>query len=108
MRTLRSLEFLNVTYSASFGDNDLQVVGELNKLEVLILSNTSVGAEGLAHLAPLTSLKQLWLSALNVGDDSVVHILKLTSLNSLNVRGTKMTKEGVERIRAGLPNLVIG
>lgn len=43
----------------------------------------------------------------NVSDGGIVHLLEMTNLERLDVSKTRISKEGVERLEDGLPNLAV-
>jgi Leucine-rich repeat (LRR) protein len=59
---------------------------------------------GLAHLADLPSLYRLDLSDSDINDDTMESLTKCQQLNSVDLRKTNVTREGIARLRAALPN----
>jgi hypothetical protein len=87
-------------------DASIPTIAKLNKLAELDLSRLpGIGDDGLAALAPLKQLKILHLSNSPIGDAGLVHLQSLKRLESLDVEGTKVTPEGLKRLRAALPKL---
>ena len=60
---------------------------------------------GLANLVGLPLGDWLGLGETCLTDDAVVHLVKLQNLQSLNITGTKISEEGVAKLRQALPNL---
>lgn len=87
-------------------DASLAIVGKLKNLEELDLSRlTDITDDGLSALAPLRQLKVLHLAGSPVGDAGIVDLQGLKQLESLDVSGTKVTLEGLKKLRAVLPKL---
>jgi hypothetical protein len=85
-------------------DCDLASLIGLRKLERLDLTSTRITDIGIIHLAEVISLKDLTLSGTKITDESIPYLLKLRRMKRLDMRNTDVTKNGIERIRRGLPN----
>jgi hypothetical protein len=79
-------------------DADLAHVGNLGRLEELILIDSPVTDSGLAHLRRSTTLKLLFLPGTRISDSGLVHLKGLSRLEALSLLGTAVTD-------AGLPHL---
>lgn len=99
------LRILNLASDqAHFPPVDFSVISGLNELEVLDLSgNKTTTDEGLTRLVALKHLRALMVADTGVTDACVESLLKLTSLQSLDVHGTRITRDGVVRLEQGLP-----
>jgi hypothetical protein len=87
-------------------DATLRVCGGLNQLEELDLSNLpAITDDGLAALANLKNLKVLHLTGSPISDAGLVHLRGLKQLESLETKGTKITPEGLKKLRGTLPKL---
>jgi hypothetical protein len=79
-------------------------------LELLDLSTTKIGDDGLANLSELDFpyLETLVLEGLpNVTDKGISQLAGFRSLEFLSVAGTKITRKGAEHLRSKLPGLTI-
>ncbi|MCA8992932.1 MAG: leucine-rich repeat domain-containing protein [Planctomycetaceae bacterium] len=129
--SLPALEVLNL-YNNQIGDAGLAHLTKARfpKLNCLILSRTDVTAEGLAGLADFEG--QLHIGELRLSDNdlkfleqspgivtvtlfrnkltdnSAERLAKLKHLKWLDVRQTGITEEGVQAIKAALPDCVVG
>jgi hypothetical protein len=76
-------------------------------LERLDLRATAVGTDELARLGPHAGLKCLLLAQTRVDDRAVELVERLPALERLHVWSTKLTPEGVARLRAARPDLAV-
>jgi hypothetical protein len=79
-------------------------------LELLDLSTTKIGDDGLATLSELDFpyLETLALEGLpNVTDKGISQLTGFKSLEFLSVAGTKVTRKGTDHLRSKLPGLTI-
>ncbi len=81
-------------------------VGNLTRLERLIVNASSVRDADLAHLKRLTNLSELFLSNTPISDPGLVHLKGLTGLSSLELHGTHVTDAGLVHLK-GLTGLRI-
>lgn len=65
---------------------------------VLLLSNTKISDEGIAHLRNYTGVRCLALTGTNVGDTSLKFISTLDNLDSLYLGDTQVTENGLEHL----------
>jgi len=126
LTSLRELKF----YSTPVDDRVLEHIKRLTSLEVLSLQSTRVtsaglsrlaglkhlkelflprqiGDEGLAHLRGLTALERLLLYSEDITDAGLGHLQDLPALRSLTLLSAKVTRNGVESLRAARPGLEI-
>ena len=89
-------------------DAGLEHIKGMTKMWQLILDETNVTDAGLVHLKGMTGMSD-WLGLTNtqVTDEGLKHLEGMTTLRSLNVRQTRVTMEGVQKLRAALPNTMI-
>lgn len=80
------------------------LVGRLRNLRKLVLRQTTVDDEGLAHMGRLTALTHLNLDDTIVGDQGVKQLSRLTSLENLSLNDTNVTDESIPYLVA-LPRL---
>jgi hypothetical protein len=93
-----------LVYQSELDDADLAMVANsMTKLDTLNISNTKVTPAGFAELAKLPNLVSLVASNLPITDESLVHLYGLKSLMSLEIKSTKVTADGVQKLRAALP-----
>ena len=88
-------------------DGAMDVVGNLLRLTRLDLGGTAVGDAGIARLSGLDSLTELILVGTQVTDASVETLLALPALKRLWTWESGLTEQGVARLRAGRPDLVL-
>ncbi len=118
LRDLRSLGLQGTDVT----DHGLKWIQNLNKLEYLCLRGTRITDAGLAHLKELKNIKVLRIGEIPEGpyqsvrgtfrpgppitDDGLTQLRSLSRLEYLDVRGTEVTDQGVERLRSNWPNLL--
>jgi hypothetical protein len=83
---------------------NLVAMKQLQKLDV---RETSVSDQGLQYLGRLESLRELRLRKTNVSDAGLVHLTRLKHLRQLDLSDTRVTIQGVEVLKAALPNCTI-
>lgn len=127
MTRLKSLAL----YKTEITGPGLSHLSSLANLESVDLTGNPVAGEGLGHLAALPNLKTLWLDATPVGDKDLArvgecrsletlslqntaitdaglpYLAKLTNLKKLFLAGSRVSKEGKERLQGLLPNAKI-
>ena len=122
--SLTSLYFLSLT-NTKVGDGGLKYLENMKKLHALHLGNTRIGDLGLwrlkglrlgqislngtrvtdagvKHLEGLNSITWLDLSNTGITDEALRSIQRLPNLDVLKLSGTKVTKEGVARLKSKL------
>ena len=119
--TLENLESLNVS-GAVLNDigadkpglkeeqrqslDGLEKLAGLQRLEKLDLSRTPVNEAGLRALHGLKHLRELRLAlAKNIDDSAIPVLIAWKSLRVVNLEGTRVTADGVARMRAARPDL---
>jgi len=84
----------------------LEKLAGLKKLERLDLSRTPVNAAGLEALAALPKLWELRLAlAKGIDDSAVAELIKMKALRVVMLEGTRITADGVARLRSARPDL---
>lgn len=84
----------------------LEKLAGLRKLERLDLSRTPVNAAGLRALTGLGQLRELRLAlAKNIDDAAVPILAEMKSLRVVMLEGTRITAEGIARLRTARPEL---
>jgi len=103
-----SLPYMN------FGDDDLAQLSGMSSLKFLSVtqsdaSRSSITDDGLAHLSSLTALETLNLSTHceNVTDTGLRRLEGLTSLKYLRLDHSRITMEGVERLKKKVPGVTV-
>jgi len=92
-------------YGTKVTDKGLPHLKGLVSLETLCLDETRVSDEGLENIRGLKALEVLHLrSRLPVSDRSIPLIIRFEKLRELKVAGTKITPEGLERLKRKLPD----
>ncbi len=100
---LTRLQLLSV-FESSITDADLAHLKRLTNLKVLDVGHTQVTDAGLAHLSGLTSLSGLSLSNTQVTDAGLTHLMGLSKLSALNLSDTQVTDAGLPHLK-GLVSL---
>ena len=85
----------------------LLLIGKIESLEEINLSNSEISSDSLKHIQDLKSLSSLALERSNVDDGAVEILLSFKSLKYLNVSRTKISPNGIERLRSELPESCI-
>ena len=86
---------LNLGCCTGFTDTGLTALSAATTLEMLCLSSTATGDEGLRILGGMANLVELDLGYTAVTDAGLSYITGLTSLVSLNLYGCKIGREGL-------------
>lgn len=90
-------------------DTGLVEVGQMPRLECLLLADTSITDAGLQHLSRLSNLDYLNLDNTAVTDAGLKHLESLARLKRLSAYGTKVTPEGIRQLKQVFPSLhVVG
>jgi hypothetical protein len=100
MPTLRDLNI----YGAEIGNDDLDLLARFSRLEGIWLGATMVTDEGIAKLAEFRSLRSVQLTDLPLTDTALTHVANLPLLTDVDVRNTRVTRQGLEALRAARPN----
>ncbi len=95
------LTTLHLAYNP-LDDETLQQIKTFKGLKKLYLGGGKF-TDGLSHLAEFPQLEELSLNGTTVSDALLVHVAKLKSLKKVDLSGAKVTKEGVQKLRAALP-----
>lgn len=100
IRELYSLKKLRLVSlnDTKVSDRGLAEIAGHSSLEYLSLRGTRITDNGIRPLAGMKSLRSLDLDNSQVTDQSIEDLCRL-SLFELHVSGTKMTRQGVERLR---------
>ena len=72
-------------------DDHLRIIGQLDSLIGLTVTETNVTDQGMAHLTGLDNLINLTLYGTNVGNQGLAEIGKLKSVKILNIASTKIS-----------------
>ncbi len=87
---------------------DLAYLRELRSLHTLHLCKSEVPMNyTLKQLADLTKLQTLCLYQTHIRDAGLPHLEGLTNLKSLDLRGTRVSIDGILRLQQALPNCKI-
>ena len=100
--SLKRLKALSITYSRTEG-NCLKYVGRMNQLVTLELEGFD--DNDVKHLSTLVCLERLELDGVTITNIGLEHLTELTHLTYLGISAsTRVTDEGVKRLRKALPN----
>ena len=104
-------------------DDRLLIVSQFKRLDQLFINGVDVDDTALAHLQNSKSLKLLSLASTKVGDEGVHYLAKLENLEYLDLNGTstsdaglrhlnlhrtRVTEQGVTKLRQALPSCQVG
>ena len=86
----------------------LRAIAKCRSIQGLNLYESGVTDGGLAELAPLKNLANLELANNDdISDEGIEYLKSFKSLKRLTLFGTRVTKNGIERLRAALPDCEI-
>jgi serine/threonine protein kinase len=104
MKGLHTLEVLALNYTA-ISDLGLANLPAISSLRELHLAGVGVTAKGLAHLRKYFYLRLVTLfgAGAKVDDAGLDELATCRALTSVDVRGTAVTGDGVERLAKALP-----
>jgi hypothetical protein len=86
-------------------DRAAQIMGGGNpSMQVIIGPRWKGGVEGLKHIANVRSVSTLCLHSAPLGDDAVAALAGLGHLRRIEMFGTEITPEGVNKLEPQLPN----
>lgn len=100
---LNNITRLDLTGS-TIHDDDLKYLGDLPKLNNLVLQRTKITDKGLKILSEqkMNNLVYLWLDETDISDEGAEHLLKIKSLSNVTMVKTRVTEKMVNRLRKGL------
>lgn len=106
------LTVLRIDRCTGVTDAGLSHLTEIAELQELDLSSTPITDHGLRHISQLGSLRRLNLSGTPITDDGLVCLFGL-DLWEIDLRGTNVTSEGMDRAQRAincvvLPRVVFG
>ena len=73
-------------------------------LDNLHVTGTKISEKGIAHLKASTNLRHINMTQSALSDASVEVLSEFPRLRILNANGTKLTADGVKKLKAALPN----
>ena len=91
--------------STAVGNETMEHLSVLTKLEVLLLGDTNVSDLGLEHLTSMTKLEVLSLADTNVSDLGLEHLKGMTKLTRLTLSETQITDLGLKHL-GGMTSLL--
>lgn len=101
LKQLRELHLSSLTELRGPGLVHLQ---QLPTLRIVLLGSCPLTGESLQHLGRCSALEGLGLDNCPIGDEGLPYLENLKRLSWVNLRKTKVTAEGVEKLKKGLPN----
>lgn len=118
LKALKAGDVQNITLATSFVfDKDLQLLGNLDGLEILDLSQERpnwerhdcmfLTDEAIPHIRPLKTLQSLHLDGSLITDACITNLGLMTGLRMLSVGNTLMTPEGIQQLQRELPKCKI-
>jgi hypothetical protein len=93
--------------SVTIGAEGYGHLADSRNLQLIRFSRCNLSVDGLDQLAQLTELSHLYFVGSTIGDESVEILSRLQGLKELNVSLTNFTRNGVDTLRAALPNCQI-
>ncbi|MBW0435289.1 hypothetical protein HGB47_16900 [Leptospira yasudae] len=82
----------------------LRLIFELPKLNSLSLVRTKITNKGIEYISKSKTITSLSLDEISTIDDGCVpHLLKMKQLTTLELSGTNLSKQGIQKLRKGLP-----
>jgi Leucine-rich repeat (LRR) protein len=105
LRHLPNLPLLwNLTLPAQIGDEGLAHLQGTKSLTCLYLAGCDrITGDGLRTLASLPALTEIMLNNTPLTDEDLMLLADSTTLRKLHLRGTKVTQDGIDRLRQALP-----
>jgi hypothetical protein len=91
---------IRVDFWKRASDADLVHVGNLGRLEELVIVDSPVTDSGLAHLRRSTTLKWLFLPRTRISDSGLAHLKRLTRLKVLSLTDTAVTDAGLAHLKS--------
>jgi hypothetical protein len=105
LETYHELRVISLTATQVTG-RGLKALAGLGKLSALSLRATPIDDEGLANLPRLPSLWTLDIEDTAITDEGVLHLANATpKLRCLFFKGSQVTQQGFDRLRAVIPSL---
>jgi hypothetical protein len=102
LSSLKSLQLLGVRLS----DEGLAAIADLD-LEELFVESDRITSNGLEHVARFRNLRALGVYETAIDDRGIALLAKMKGLKTLRLSGTKVSDEGMERLRRSLPGTEI-
>ncbi len=110
MEGMEGVRAFGFSSASDVTDDGLASISKHKDLEGLTLQNgRRVTDDGLQHLDRIeeaTERSNLW-NCKGITDDGLKHLRDLKQLKSLNLGGTKVTEQGIERLQQALPECKI-
>lgn len=103
LSALPSLRILSVRFNRALTNAGLAVIGKCRTLQVLDLSETAIGDEGLVFLRDLPHLTVLYLWGTPMSDAGLAQLHEHTALRHLIVKRTRVTTKGIAALQEALP-----
>ncbi len=88
-------------------DESLQNLSGLESVDVIVFSLSDVRDDQLSHLKSLGKVRHLWLSHTGLTDACVDALIDIPGLESVDVTGSLITENGIARLRAARPSVVV-
>ena len=105
LRQVLGVDLFSNVWQVDLGEADIENVAALPQLRYLFAYD--VADADLEHVARLTQLLELHLFYGQLIDAGLVHLKGLDQLELLELVGTRVTPEGVDKLQETLPNCAI-
>jgi len=86
---------------------DFEQLRQVPRLTALTIQGITLTPQSLAGIATLDGLERLDILHSPLNDDEVQELAPLTKLRELNLEATQVTDDGVMRLTAALPKLIV-
>jgi hypothetical protein len=106
LQGLPNLQFLRCSGS-QVNDSWIGAIAKLKSLHTLALNDTRVTDKGLVDLAKLTKLEGLFFQYTPITDAGLDELHGMSNLKRIGLLGTKVSKDGVKRLKQALPSLEV-
>ncbi len=109
LREADHLRVLDLSHTRITGTGLTYLRASSQTMEYLHMDGSAVTAEGIeaiSHTFP--RLKMLTVCDTTLDDSAIEHLVTIDSLRTIHLRGTKVSDQGIQRLKRGQPSLGIG
>jgi hypothetical protein len=102
---MTQLRSLSIVMSPTIGDAGVRHLRGLTHLIRLNVGYSKITNAGLREFREMTELEDLYLVGTLIDDAGLVYLQQLPALKTVDLRATKVTKEGVAKLKQEMPKL---
>ena len=102
-----NLAFLNLGWTKALTTRGVTHLLENRELNRLTASSSNLNDEGLAVIAASENIRQIIADGCRISDIGLEAIHSRSNLTKLDIRNTRVTADGVQKLRAALPNCTV-